>query len=26
MGAMRVSFKIDPDVGMLLNPYRRLRF
>ena len=26
MGAMRVSFKIDPDVGMLLTPYRRLRF
>ena len=26
MGAMRVSFKIDPDVGMMLSPYRRLRF
>lgn len=26
MGAMRVSFKMDPDVGMLLGPYRRLRF
>lgn len=26
MGAMRVSFKVDPDVAMLLNPFRRLRF
>ena len=26
MGAMRVSYKIDPDVAMLLNPYRRIRF
>ena len=25
MGAMRVSYKIDPDVAMLLNPYRRIR-
>jgi len=26
MGAMRVSFKGDPDVAMLLAPYRRQRF
>jgi hypothetical protein len=26
MGAMRVSFRGDPDVMMLLEPYRRLRF
>jgi hypothetical protein len=26
MGAMRVSFKGDPDVMMLLEPYRRVRF
>ena len=26
MGAMRVSFKGDPDVLMLLNPYRRVRY
>ena len=26
MGAMRVSFRIDPDVQMLLSPYRRLKF
>ena len=26
MGAMRVSFRIDPDVQMLLGPYRRLKF
>lgn len=26
MGAMRVSRFMDPDVQMLLNPYRRLRF
>ena len=26
MGAMRVSFRGDPDVGMLLNPYRRYQF
>jgi len=24
MGAMRVSFKADPDVSMLLQPYRRV--
>lgn len=23
MGAMRVSFKVDPDVALLLSPYRR---
>ncbi len=26
MGAMRVSFRGDPDVMMLLDPYRRVRF
>jgi hypothetical protein len=26
MGAMRVSFRGDPDVMMLLEPYRRMRF
>jgi hypothetical protein len=26
MGAMRVSFRGDPDVAMLLGPYRRVRF
>jgi len=26
MGAMRVSFKGDPDVMMLLAPYRRSKF
>jgi hypothetical protein len=26
MGAMRVSFKGDPDVAMLLAPFRRVRF
>jgi hypothetical protein len=26
MGGMRVSFKGDPDVMMLLGPYRRVRF
>jgi hypothetical protein len=26
MGAMRVSFKGDPDVAMLLAPYRRAKF
>jgi hypothetical protein len=26
MGAMRVSFRGDPDVMMLLEPYRRVRF
>jgi len=26
MGAMRVSFRGDPDVAMLLQPYRRMRF
>jgi hypothetical protein len=26
MGAMRVSFKGDPDVTMLLAPYRRAKF
>jgi len=26
MGGMRVSFKGDPDVMMLLSPYRRVRF
>jgi hypothetical protein len=26
MGAMRVSFRGDPDVAMLLNPYRRYKF
>lgn len=26
MGAMRVSFKGDPDVAMLLSPYRRAKF
>jgi hypothetical protein len=26
MGAMRVSFRGDPDVAMLLQPYRRVRF
>ena len=26
MGAMRVSYKVDPDVSMLLGPYRRHRF
>jgi len=26
MGAMRVSFRGDPDVSMLLDPYRRVRF
>jgi hypothetical protein len=26
MGAMRVSFRGDPDVAMLLEPYRRVRF
>lgn len=24
MGAMRVSFRVDPDVAMLLQPYRRM--
>lgn len=26
MGAMRVSFRGDPDVAMLLSPYRRAKF
>ena len=26
MGAMRVSYKMDPDVAMLLGPFRRIRF
>jgi len=26
MGAMRVSFKVDPDVAMLVAPYRRVQF
>ena len=26
MGAMRVSYKVDPDVAMLLAPFRRIRF
>jgi hypothetical protein len=26
MGAMRVSFKGDPDVNMLLSPYVRSKF
>lgn len=25
MGAMRVSYKVDPDVAMLLSPFRRIR-
>jgi len=25
MGVMRVSYRVDPDVAMLLAPYRRLR-